>query len=538
MFPKKESLQIEFKDDSRDSFNFDDVIRACIGLSNAEGGVVFCGIKDNGEVVGSRVALKRGIAGVKYSIRENTDPSIDCDVEIINYKENCSVVKITVPKGNVAVGSRKGLYVKRVLDAKGNPSNSGMSLDSLINTVGRVGARDLTSQALSGLSIKEIDLDLVALTAKKIVDSNQSSEADVHIFSQAPMDILRTLGLINRDDVPNIACLLLFGYEDSLIERMPNHFLQYQVFIGEGNELVKNEKYSSPIAKLLPQLLSFPELNRKSNEIIIDGRSVVIPEYAPNSVREAIANALNHRDYTLHSGIQVQVFPKELIICSAGGFVSGIDIDKLLNTPPNPRNRRLNDAMMRLKLVESSGRGIDTIYFWQAKYGRPAPDYSMSDSTKVEVVLAGGTANLDFVREMISVDVKNVYQMLILNSLFLKNSMSLDEISEIVQLPVSRTKNIVADMINSRLIYPIGPQKETYLLYKQNNGPRKLSRNESEVLRQNILDELKKSGSLTKTELSKLLFLSDSQTYRLLSALKSEGKIEIDSTSKSWRIKE
>lgn len=126
--------------------------------------------------------MKRGIAGVKYSIRENTDPSIDCDVEIINYKENCSVVKITVPKGNVAVGSRKGLYVKRVLDAKGNPSNSGMSLDSLINTVGRVGARDLTSQALSGLSIKEIDLDLVALTAKKIVDSNQSSEADVHIF--------------------------------------------------------------------------------------------------------------------------------------------------------------------------------------------------------------------------------------------------------------------------------------------------------------------------------------------------------------------
>lgn len=58
--------------------------------------------------------------------------------------------------------------MKRVLDAKGNPSNSGMSLDSLINTVGRVGARDLTSQALSGLSIKEIDLDLVALTAKRL----------------------------------------------------------------------------------------------------------------------------------------------------------------------------------------------------------------------------------------------------------------------------------------------------------------------------------------------------------------------------------
>lgn len=113
MFPKKESLQIEFKDDSRDSFNFDDVIRACIGLSNAEGGVVFCGIKDNGEVVGSRVALKRGIAGVKYSIRENTDPSIDCDVEIINYKENCSVVKITVPKGKCCSWLSQGLICEK-----------------------------------------------------------------------------------------------------------------------------------------------------------------------------------------------------------------------------------------------------------------------------------------------------------------------------------------------------------------------------------------------------------------------------------------
>lgn len=537
MFPKKENLQIEFKDDSRDTFNFDDVIRACVGLSNAEGGVVFCGIKDNGEVIGSRVALKRGKDGVRYTILQNTEPSLECKVEIINYKDIYSVVKITVPKSDTAVRSRKGTYVKRVIDSRGNPSNEAMSVDSIISTVGRVGSRDLTAQSLSGLTINEIDLDLVASTAKLIVDSNQSSDGDIHVFTQDPVDILRTLGLINRDDIPNIACLLLFGYDDAIIERMPNHFLQYQVFIGNGNELVKNEKYSAPIAKLLPQILSFPELNRKSNEIIVDGRSIVIPEYAHNSVREAIANALNHRDYTLHSGIQVQVYPQELIICSAGGFVSGIDIDKLLNTPPNPRNRRLNDAMMRLKLVESSGRGIDTIYFWQAKYGRPAPDYSMSDKTKVEVVLAGGTANLDFVKEMLSVDVKNVYQMLILNSLFLKNSLSLDEIAVIVQLPISRTKNIVADMIKNRLIYPIGVQKETYLLYKQNCNPRKLSRNESEVLRQNILDELKKSGSLTKTELSKLLFISDSQTYRLLSALKNEEKIEIDSKSKSWRIK-
>ena len=59
MFPTKENLTIEFKDDSRDSYNFDDVIRECVGLTNAEGGFVFCGIKDNGEIIGSKVALKK-----------------------------------------------------------------------------------------------------------------------------------------------------------------------------------------------------------------------------------------------------------------------------------------------------------------------------------------------------------------------------------------------------------------------------------------------------------------------------------------------
>ena len=93
MFPTKENLTIEFKDDSRDSYNFDDVIREWVGLTNAEGGFVFCGIKDNGEVIGSKVALKKGIDGIKYEIRAKTRPSIDTEVEIIKFKENCYVVK-------------------------------------------------------------------------------------------------------------------------------------------------------------------------------------------------------------------------------------------------------------------------------------------------------------------------------------------------------------------------------------------------------------------------------------------------------------
>lgn len=193
--------------------------------------------------------------------------------------------------------------------------------------------------------------------------------------------------------------------------------------------------------------------------------------------------------------------------------------------------------MTKLKLVESSGRGIDTIYYWQAKYGRPAPDYSMSDDYKVEVVLAGGTANMDFVREMISVDVKDVSQMMILNSLFLKNTLSLSEISSIIQLNESRTKTILATMLNKKLIYPIGPQKDNYVLYNQKDISRKLSKTDAGALKEKIIQELKKSEGLTKSELAIILSISESQTYRLLSSLKDGGLIETDRVTRTWKIK-
>lgn len=537
MFPTKENLTIEFKDDSRDSYNFDDVIRECVGLTNAEGGFVFCGIKDNGEVIGSKVALKKGIDGIKYEIRAKTRPSIDTEVEIIKFKENCYVVKISVPRSQTAACTSKGAYVKRALNSRGEPEIFAMDVDAIINTVGRIGTRDLTAQPLTGLTIKDIDLKLVKQVAEEIRRTS-ILESDIHIFSQDPLDILKTLGLINsRKGEPNIACLLLFGYEDSIIDMLPNHFVQYQVFVGDGNELVRNEKFTMPIAALLPYLLQMPELNQKTNELIVNGRSLVIPEYAKNSVRESIANAMNHRDYTLHSGIQIQVYPQELIVCSAGGFVSGININNLLHTPPTPRNRRLNDAMTKLKLVESSGRGIDTIYYWQAKYGRPAPDYSMSDNSKVEIVLAGGSANLDFVQEMISTDVKDVCQMMILNSLFLKNSLSLKELSNIIQLNESRTKTIVATMINKKLINAIGPQQDTFVLFNKKKTYKKLSKAETESAKSAIIEKLEKTDGLTKSELSKELSLSETQIYRLLNSLNKEDKIEIDRGTKAWKLK-
>jgi len=85
-----------------------------------------------------------------------------------------------------------------------------------------------------------------------------------------------------------------------------------------------------------------------------------------------------------------------MLITSPGGFPRGITLDNLLVHEPTPRNPRLADVFRRVGLVERTGRGIDRIFFEVLRYGRPAPDYSQSDSLSVRLVLSGSQASLEF----------------------------------------------------------------------------------------------------------------------------------------------
>ena len=81
-----ESLTIEYKDDSKKDFSDDLVIKACVGLSNAEGGTLLIGISDSGEVIGSsrantRWATSQSLEGM---IRNRTNPNLNTQVVLIN----------------------------------------------------------------------------------------------------------------------------------------------------------------------------------------------------------------------------------------------------------------------------------------------------------------------------------------------------------------------------------------------------------------------------------------------------------------------
>jgi ATP-dependent DNA helicase RecG len=102
-----------------------------------------------------------------------------------------------------------------------------------------------------------------------------------------------------------------------------------------------------------------------------------IPLVPREAVREVVANALVHRDYTRLGPVQVQLTDESLTVSNPGGFPEGITLGNFLRES-RPRSPLLADAFARAGLVERTGRGINRMFESTLRIGRDAPDLSRS----------------------------------------------------------------------------------------------------------------------------------------------------------------
>jgi len=158
-----------------------------------------------------------------------------------------------------------------------------------------------------------------------------------------------------------------------------------------------NEFRHWPLLRIHEWLVEAIGVRNEEQELMIGGMRIGVPLYGRAGVREAINNALIHRDYSRLGAVHVQLRDDHVRVSNPGGFVEGVRPDNLLVTEPRPRNPRLADAFKRAGLVERTGRGVETIYRGQLRNGRQPPDYTLSTAASVSVILSCGPADLDFV---------------------------------------------------------------------------------------------------------------------------------------------
>lgn len=113
-----------------------------------------------------------------------------------------------------------------------------------------------------------------------------------------------------------------------------------------------------------------------------------IPTFNERVVREAILNAVSHRNYQMGGSVFIRQYQDRLVVESPGGFPNGITIENILDRQ-SPRNRRIAEILALCGLVERSGQGMNLMYEWSIKEAKQLPDFTGTDQDFVKLTLNG-----------------------------------------------------------------------------------------------------------------------------------------------------
>ena len=124
---------------------------------------------------------------------------------------------------------------------------------------------------------------------------------------------------------------------------------------------------------------------------------IELPTFDEVSVREALLNAVAHRDYRLGGSIFVRQYSQRLETVSPGGLPPGITPENILDQQ-NPRNRRLAEVLAKCGLIERSGQGMNLMFESAIRQGKALPSFAGTSSHEVRLTLRGTVASPAFVR--------------------------------------------------------------------------------------------------------------------------------------------
>lgn len=291
-------------------------------------------------------------------------------------------------------------------------------------------------------------------------------------------DLLRRLNLLVADHSLHLtaAGLLLVGREDVLKRVIPGH---ESIYLHMQNQTEYNRRLDTakPLLAVLETLMQAVESHNHMFTLKVGLFHFEIPEFPPEVYREALVNALVHRDYLRQGPVYLRQYPDRLEISSPGGFFGGVTPENVLGHEPVTRNRLLAEAFQRVRLVERAGVGVKRMFQIMLSFGKEPPGYeATSDFVRVSLRsgrTAGGTGIDETFARFVAEEQKEgrelgLSDLLVLN--FLKRNREIDaaEARHILQRGESEANEVLNSMTARQLLEPFGQKKgRVYRLSKR-----------------------------------------------------------------------
>ena len=392
--PPAETLEVEFKSD-RDCLSDDDLIEALICLANANGGTLYLGVENDARVTGLHTTRPANIAGLAALVANRTSPRLQVHVQELQTPAG-RVATIVVPQCSDIIARSDGLVKRRRIGGNGQPECVPFLPSEYTSRRADFRLVDMSAESVVDATVADFD-SLQRARLRAVIDHNPRSDKSLVGLSDEQLDGALSL-TVTRAGIrhPTLLGLLLIGSTDSLRRLVPTHEVLFQVL--DGTQVKVNEGSRAALIEIVEWLDLLSRGVNTEQEFNEGLFRIGIARVEVDALREAINNALVHRDYARRGPVRVCWQKNDLIISNPGGFVEGVSLANLLTTEPRPRNPALADAFKRLGFFFFNDPAAAEIYTSMLRFGRPAPDYSQSMVDLVKLSISTEPADLAFVR--------------------------------------------------------------------------------------------------------------------------------------------
>lgn len=531
--PASESLTVELKSDRR-RLSDNELVEAIVCLANTEGGELWLGVEDDGTPTGLHAEhqILKGLAGL---VAARTSPSLTVSVEAV-VLDDVRVARIAVPKAATVVATVGGVYLRRRLKYDGRPECVPMLPHERESRLGHLGLVDASALPVTGARLSDCD-PLERERLRQAVQKYGGDRVLLELDDEAMDGALGfTVRLPDGQRVPTLCGLLVIGRVEALRQHVPTHEFAFQVLAEQAVRF--NEFRNVPLLHAIEWLETNFRPYNPEEELQVGLFRVPVPKVDMGAFREAVANALIHRDYHRLGAVHVRLENEALVVSNPGGLVDGVTLANLLTTEPRPRNRALADAVKRIGIVERSGRGVDKIYRGLLRFGRPAPDYSRTDSQNVVLRLPTDEADLSFVKLVVEEENRRqrdlpVDSLIALAAVRELKRLTADELAGRIQRDVASAKRTLEALTEAGLVEAHGTTRgRSYTLsvavYRQTGDKAGYTRQAGFAPIQHeqmVLSYVRQHGQIKRAEVMGLCRLNEEQAKALLSRLKKDGRL-------------
>ncbi|GAB3751833.1 RNA-binding domain-containing protein [Microlunatus parietis] len=528
-----ETFTTEFK--RARGLNDSDIVNAVVCMANGKGGHLLLGVEDNGDITGlpPRHGDRTDPDRLRALILNNTEPAVATEVELVQIDEGLEVAAIEIAAAPSPVGSKAGVFLRRATKFDGSPECVPYRAHEIISAGLSAQGRDYAETPARGARMSDLDPREFDSFRRLCGDGR----GDRGLAEADNEDVLRALRVVRPDTGElTLGAVLLFGRESALFTHVPTAEVLFQEST-EG-EITTNQQLRLPLFRVAERIRELIEVRNTEQEFVLGLHRVGVPRLPDGIVREVVANALIHRDYSELGPIAVRLSEDQLQVSSPGGLPPGITLRSLL-TESRPRSVILADAFKRAGLVDRYGRGVSEVYRQLLRLGRDGPDYSATSEKSVIVDIPTSDADLEMVRFVIEYEESEgkrltLLHLRILHEIKAMGDGSISQLASSLDVADVTVRGDLARLTELGLVEPRGSGRGrrfhlTAAFYRKAASSAYVRLQDTEPIQQDhmVLAYVDQWGSITRSKAAELCRLSPLQARTTLRRLVDAGELEL-----------